>query len=158
MRTFEINLSAGQLRVAVVAARFNQEVVRNLVDGCLERLSKLGCGEVDLLWVPGAFELPLAARTALETGRYDAAVVLGAVIRGETSHFDYVCRAATDGVIQLQAALGLPVAFGVITTDTAEQARARAAAPGSSGPNKGAEAAEVAVEMANLLSALRGGN
>ena len=70
----------------------------------------------------------------------------------------YVCRAATDGVIQLQAALGLPVAFGVITTDTAEQARARAAAPGSSGPNKGAEAAEVAVEMANLLSALRGGN
>ena len=158
MRTFESNLSAGQLRIAVVAARFNQEVARKLVDGCLERLSKLGCAEVDLLWVPGAFELPLAARAALETGRYDAAVVLGAVIRGETSHFDYVCRAATDGVIELQAALGLPVAFGVLTTDTLDQALARAAAPGSSGLNKGVEAAEVAVEMANLLAALRGGD
>ena len=158
MRTFESNLSAGQLRVAVVAARFNLEVVENLVDGCLERLSKLGCAEVDLLWVPGAFELPLAARAALETGRYEAAVALGAVIRGETSHFDYVCRAATDGILQLQAEFGLPVAFGVLTTDTADQARARAAELGSTGPNKGAEAAEVAVEMANLLSALRGGN
>ena len=112
MRTFESNLSAGQLRVAVVAARFNQEVARKLVDGCLERLSKLGCAEVDLLWVPGAFELPLAARAALETGRYDAAVVLGAVIRGETSHFDYVCRAATDEearVDTVNAVLGVSV-------------------------------------------------
>ena len=96
MRTFESNLSAGQLRVAVVAARFNQEVVRNLVDGCLERLSKLGCGEVDLLWVPGAFELPLAARTALETGRYDAAVVLGAVIDGRPM----VVVMATDDIVE----------------------------------------------------------
>lgn len=157
MRTFESNLAGEELRIVVVAARFNQEITRDLVTGCLERLAKLGCQDPDLLWVPGAFELPLAARAALETGRYDAAVALAVVIRGETAHFDYVCRAATDGIRELQTSLGLPVAFGVLTTDTADQARARAAAHGSPRPNKGAEAAEVAVEMANLLAALRSG-
>ncbi len=143
--------------MAVVVSRFNHVVSARLLDGCLARLRELGCEDVDVIWVPGAFEIPLAMRTATETGRYDALVALGAVIRGQTSHFDYVCRGVTDGLREVSLRSGCPAAFGVLTTDTVEQALARAAAPGEPGYNKGAEAAEVALEMAGLLTTLRKG-
>ncbi|MCH6563531.1 MAG: 6,7-dimethyl-8-ribityllumazine synthase [Myxococcales bacterium] len=157
MGTIEAKPQGRGLRVAVVVSRFNHLVSHRLLDGCLARLRELGCEDVDVLWVPGAFELPLATQAAAETGRYDALVAVGAVIRGETSHFDYVCRGVTDGLQQVSLRSGSPVAFGVLTTDTEEQALERAAVPGEPGKNKGAEAAEVALEMASLLATLRRG-
>ncbi len=106
---------------------------------------------------PGAFEIPITMQSAAETGRYDALIAVGAVIRGETAHFDYVCQGVTDGLRDVSLRSRIPVAFGVLTTESVEQALERAAAPGDSGKNKGAEAAEVALEMANLLSTLRKG-
>ncbi len=157
MRTIEAKPKGQGVRVAVVVSRFNHSVSQRLLDGCLTRLRELGCDEVDVLWVPGAFEIPLATQAAAETGRYDALVAVGAVIRGETPHFDYVCRGVTDGLQQVSLRSGSPVAFGVLTTDTVEQALKRAVAPGEPGKNKGAEAAEVALEMASLLTTLRTG-
>jgi 6,7-dimethyl-8-ribityllumazine synthase len=156
VRTVETRLEGAGLRVGIVAARFNHLITRRLVDGCEARLRELGCASIDLMWVPGAFEIPLAAQGAARTGSYDVLVALGAVVRGETPHFDYVCRAATDGVRQVSLESGLPIAFGVLTVETVEQALARAAKPGEAGSNKGAEAAEVAVEMARLLAGLDG--
>ena len=150
MRTFETEIDGRDRRIAVVAGRFNHPITRRLLDGCSERLKEAGCSEVDVLWVPGAFEIPLAAQTAARTGRYDAVVALAAVIRGGTPHFDYVCRAVADGVQQVGLETGVPVAFGVLTTENVEQALDRASAPGE-GRNIGAEAAEVALEMAALL-------
>ncbi len=157
MRTLESTLDGAGLRVALVAARFNHPITRRLFDGASARLAELGCRDVDAYWVPGAFEIPLAAQAAAATGRYRAILAIGAVIRGETPHFDYVCQGVTDGCQRVALDAGLPVAFCVLTTDTVEQALARAAKPGEDGVNKGAEAAEVAVEMARLLeSAARG--
>ncbi len=156
MRTIEPKVEARELRVAVIASRFNPPVTQRLLDGCLARLRERGCESVEMMWVPGAFEMPLAARTAAATGRYDALIALGAVIRGDTSHFDYVCRAVTDGLGQVSLDASVPVAFGVLTTDTLEQALERAAVPGEPGTNKGVEAADVALEMAGLLRALKG--
>ncbi len=156
MRTIEPKVEARELRVAVIASRFNPPVAQRLVDGCLARLRERGCESVEMMWVPGAFEIPLAARTAAATGRYDALIALGAVIRGDTSHFDYVCRAVTDGLAQVSLDARVPVAFGVLTTDTLEQALERAAVPGEPGTNKGVEAADVALERAGLLRALNG--
>lgn len=141
-------------RVAVVVSRFNHPISRRLLEGCERRLEQLGCADVEVLWVPGAFEIPLAAQSAAETGRYDAIVALGVVIRGDTPHFDYVCRGVTDGLREVGLRARVPVAFGVLTTDTAEQALERAAKPGEAGSNKGEEAAEVALEMAHVLAAL----
>jgi 6,7-dimethyl-8-ribityllumazine synthase len=157
MRTLSVGLEGKDVRVAVVVSRFNHPVSARLLEGCVDRLEALGSREVDVVWVPGAFEIPLASRTAAETGRYDAVVTLGAVIRGGTPHFDYVCRGVTDGVRQVALETGVPVIFGVLTTDTVEQALERAAAPGESGSNKGVEAAEAAVEMANVVRAIRKG-
>ena len=154
MTTIETQRTGNERRVAAVVSRFNHPVSSRLLDGCMARLAEQGCTDVDVLWVPGAFELPLAAQAAAETGRYDAIVVLGAVIRGGTPHFDYVCRAVTDGVRSVTLATRVPIAFGVLTTDTPEQALERAAPPGEPGANKGAEAADVALEMAGLLDAL----
>ncbi len=151
MRTQETPIDGRGLAVAIVASRFNHLIVHRLVDGCASRLRELGCEEIDLIWVPGAFEIPLAVQIAAESGRFDALVALGVVIRGDTPHFDYVCRAATDGVREVGLATGKPIAFGVLTTDTVEQAMVRAIKPGEEGSNKGAEAAEVALEMASLL-------
>jgi 6,7-dimethyl-8-ribityllumazine synthase len=109
-----------------------------------------------VLWVPGAFEIPLAAQQAARTGRYDALVAIGCVVRGDTPHFDYVCQGVTDGVGRVALAENLPIAFCVLTTETVEQALDRAAKPGEKGSNKGAEAAEVAVEMVSLARALEG--
>ncbi len=154
MRTIETTLDAQGLRLAVVVSRFNHPISRRLLEGCTAHLEELGCSDVDVLWVPGALEIPLAALQAAESGRYAAVVALGAVIRGDTAHFEYVCRGVTDGCQGVALEVGLPVAFGVLTVDTVEQALARAALPGEDGVNKGAEAAATAVEMARLLEAL----
>jgi 6,7-dimethyl-8-ribityllumazine synthase len=151
VRTLGTALEGEGLAIAVVAARFNHPVTSRLLDGCAARLAELGCREVDVLWVPGAFEIPLAARAAARTRRYAAIVAIGVVIRGDTPHFDFVCRGVTDGCQRVSLEEGLPVAFCVLTTDTVEQALLRAANPGEPGVNKGAEAAEVAVEMARVL-------
>lgn len=140
-------------RVAVVAARFNEMVVAKLVDGALACLRKYEVAdhEVDVAWVPGAFELPLVARTMAESGRYHAVVCLGAVIRGETAHFDYVAQAAARGIQEATLSSGVPVVFGVLTTDTLEQAMDRA---GGRHGNKGWDAAAAALEMVSVLEQL----
>jgi 6,7-dimethyl-8-ribityllumazine synthase len=158
MRTLSVGLEGQEVRVAVVVSRFNHPVTARLLEGCVGRLEHLGSREVDVIWVPGAFEIPLASRTAAETGRYDVVVALGAVIRGSTPHFDYVCRGVTDGVGNVALETRVPVIFGVLTTETVDQALARAASPGEPGSNKGAEAAEAAVEMANVIRAIRKGS
>jgi 6,7-dimethyl-8-ribityllumazine synthase len=157
MRTIEVRPDGQGVRVAVVVSRFNQRVSSRLLEGCLSRLRELGCEDIDVFWVPGAFEIPLAAQVAIESGRYDAFVALGAVIRGGTAHFECVCQGVTDGLQQVSLRTGASVAFGVLTTDNAEQALKRSAAPGEPGSNKGAEVAEVALEMASLIALLRKG-
>ncbi|MEE9280873.1 MAG: 6,7-dimethyl-8-ribityllumazine synthase [Myxococcota bacterium] len=154
MRTVETKLAGEGVRVGLVVARFNHLITRRLVEGCEGRLRQLGCEETEVLWVPGAFEVPLGAQEAARTGRYDALVAIAVVVRGDTPHFDYVCRGVTDGVRQVGLEQRIPVAFCVLTTETVEQALVRAARPGEPGINKGAEAAEVAVEMASLLRQL----
>jgi len=137
----------------VVASRFNHVISTRLVEGCVATLVERGCDEADvhLAWVPGAFEIPLAAREMARSGRYDAVITLGSVIRGGTPHFDYVCRAVTDGVRDVILVIGVPVAFGVLTTDDVDQALART---GGAEGHKGAEAALAAVETARLCRAL----
>lgn len=136
---------------AVVAARFNDHVVKRLVDGAEACFAK---AEVDcrVEWVPGAFELPLAAKALAESGRFRAVVCLGAVIRGETSHFDFVASEAARGVMHVGLQTGVPVIFGVLTTDTLEQALDRA---GGEHGNKGWDAAEAAMEMADAMERVR---
>lgn len=153
MRSYPARLDAQGLRVAVVVSRFNHLISARLLAGTGRELLARGCGadDVHVAWVPGAFEIPLAARALAETGRYDALVTLGVVIRGGTPHFDYVCRAVTDGVRDVMRDTGVPVAFGVLTTDDADQALARA---GGAEGNKGEEAARAAIEMARLMRAV----
>lgn len=152
MRVHEGGYDGSGLRVALVASRFNDTVVRRLVDGALDCLRRHGVADDDLelAWVPGAFELPVVVRRFAESGRVDAVVALGCVIRGETAHFDYVAGQAT-GVGGVAVDTGVPVAFGVLTTDTSEQAADRA---GGKGGNKGWDAALSAIETARLLAAL----
>jgi 6,7-dimethyl-8-ribityllumazine synthase len=146
----------GGRRFAVVAARFNEVVVRKLVDGTLDGFRAKGVaeGDVDLAWVPGSFELPIVARRLADTGRYAAVVCLGAVIRGETPHFDHVAEQAANGIRRAAEDSGVPVVFGVLTTDTFAQAMDRA---GGTHGNKGWDAAMAAMEMASLLERLPGG-
>ncbi len=155
MRTFEGPLDATGLRLAVVVARFNELITERLLQGALDTAREHGVADhnLDVAWVPGAFELPLAARALAETGRYDAIACVGAVIRGETPHFDFVAGEAARGIANVAADYGLPVAFGVITSDTVEQAQARA---GGAVGNKGREAMLAAIEMATLLPAIEG--
>ncbi len=149
MKSYPAEVDATGLVVGIVVARFNHPVSIRLLEGCVGELERRGCapGDVHVAWVPGAFEVPQAARRLAQSGRYDALVSLGAVIRGGTPHFDYVCRAVTDGVREVIRDTGVPVAFGILTTDDAEQALART---GGSEGNKGCEAALAAVEMARL--------
>ncbi|MDX6533630.1 MAG: 6,7-dimethyl-8-ribityllumazine synthase [Gaiellales bacterium] len=143
----------GDLSVAVVASRFNAGIVQRLLDGAVEHLEAEGVARerVTVVLVPGAWELPLACRRLAEEGRHHAIVALGCVIRGETPHFDYVCSEAARGIGETARDTGVPVAFGVVTANTPEQADARA---GGDHGNKGAEAAAAALEMAALLEAL----
>ena len=137
-------------RVAVVVARFNEHVTRRLLDGSLEALLRHGGSleDVDVYWVPGAWELPFAARRAAGSGRYDAIVALGAVIRGETPHFDYVAGESARGLAQASSEYDVPITFGVLTTDTTEQAEARA---GGAHGNKGWDAAVAVLETLDVL-------
>lgn len=140
-------------RIAVVAARFNEAITRKLVEGALSCLSKHGVleGDVDLAWVPGAFEIPLVARSMAASGRYDAVICLGAVIRGETAHFELVAQEAARGIAEVSRDTGVPAIFEVLATENLEQAESRA---GGGHGNKGWEAAEAALEMASLLEVL----
>lgn len=143
-------LDARGLRIALVVARFNHLISVRLVEGAREVLIERGLepGGLELYWVPGAFEIPQAARRLAESGRFDAIVTLGSVIRGGTPHFDYVCRGVTDGVREVMRTTNVPVAFGVLTTDDIEQALARA---GGAEGNKGGDVALAAIEMARLF-------
>jgi 6,7-dimethyl-8-ribityllumazine synthase len=154
MKAIQGEWDASGLKIGVVTARFNAEVTEKLEEGALRALREMNCPEGNILAVrvPGAFEIPLAAKALLESG-CDAAIALGAVIRGETSHYDYVCSAVERGCTELQLRSGKPVAFGVLTTDNDEQALDRA---GGRHGNKGAEAAQVAVEMVRLLGKIAG--
>jgi 6,7-dimethyl-8-ribityllumazine synthase len=140
-------------RVAIVAARFNEHIVQRLVDGCLARLRELGLKDecVELLRVPGAFELPLAAQQVARTGRFRAVICLGAVIRGDTPHFEYVAGECARGLQNVSLAESLPVIFGVLTTNTEQQALDRC---GGAHSHAGISAADTAAEMVHLLSAL----
>ena len=146
----EGNLSAAERSFGVVASRFNDFIVRRLLDGALDAIRRHGGdpGSVDVVWVPGSFEIPIAAKRLALSGRYDAIICLGAVIRGATAHFDYVANGATSGISSVALEANLPVIFGVITTETIEQAIERA---GTKLANKGFEAAVTAIEMADLL-------
>ena len=153
MKSYPSEGDATGLRFALVASRFNQLVSTRLLEACHETLLERGAREEDVhvAWVPGAFELPLAARVLAESGRYHAIAALGVVVRGGTPHFDYVCNGVTDGVREVMRDTGLPVAFGVLTTDDVDQALARA---GGEQGNKGRDAALAAIEMARLLPRL----
>jgi 6,7-dimethyl-8-ribityllumazine synthase len=144
-------------RVVVVVSRFNEAVTRRLLDGALEALQDEGfpAHVVDVLWVPGAFELPVVVKGALQTGRYGFAVALGVVIRGETPHFEYISAETTRGLGEIARASGLAVGFGLLTCDTFQQAAARA---GGDAGNKGVEAARAAVETAKVLKHFHGGS
>jgi 6,7-dimethyl-8-ribityllumazine synthase len=152
-KVIEAELLAGDLRFVLVAARFNDFVVEPLVQGALEALKRHGVldKQIEIVRVPGAFELPLVVRKLAQSRRYDAIITLGAVIRGDTPHFDYVAGECASGIARIALEFGIPVAFGVLTTDTVEQAVDRA---GGKAGNKGADCALVAIEMANLLRRL----
>jgi 6,7-dimethyl-8-ribityllumazine synthase len=140
-------------RVAVLASRFNEPIVKKLVDGALQALLKYGVvfEDIDVIWVPGAWELPVAARWLLESERYDGIVAVGAVIRGETAHFDYIAAEASRGLAAASAESETPIGFGVLTCDTEEQAKERA---GGAHGNKGWDAAVATLEMADLVDRL----
>ena len=150
----EIEVDGRGRRVAVFVSRFNQEITQRLLEGCEARLKEAGCERVDVAWVPGAFELPLVCKIAAESERYDAIVALGSVIRGDTSHFEVVCRAVTDGLRQAILETRRPIAFEVVMTAPEQPALVRAARPGEAGANLGRTAAETALEMAALLETL----
>lgn len=145
----EVVLDGSGLRVAVVASRFNDHVTLRLVDGARRGLSALGVSDVDEHWVPGAFELPFAAKTLAKSGTVDGIVCVGSVIRGETTHYEEVAGQCAAGIQQAQLDTGVPIAFGVLTTENLDQALARSQGPG--GHNVGEEGARVVVEMARLV-------
>ena len=149
-------LSAAGKTFGIVASRFNDFIVKALLEGSLDAVRRHGgdAGSVDVVWVPGSYEIPLAAVEMAKTDRYDAIICLGAVIRGSTAHFDYVAGGAANGISAVALQTGVPTIFGVITTETIEQAIERA---GTKMGNKGFEAAVSAIEMADLLPRIKGG-
>ncbi|MBM7871273.1 6,7-dimethyl-8-ribityllumazine synthase [Clostridium pascui] len=150
MRTYEGNLIAKGLKFGIVVGRFNEFIGSKLLGGAIDALKRHGAeeNEIEIAWVPGAFEIPLVANKMAKSKKYDAVICLGAVIRGNTPHFDYVSSEVTKGVAQVGLNAELPVIFGVLTTDSIEQAIERA---GTKAGNKGYDAAVTAIEMANLL-------
>ena len=146
------DLTGSELHLALIVSRYNEDVTRRLLRGAMNALEAAGVQEPDVYWVPGALELPVTALALAEKGQHDAIVALGCVIRGETHHFEIVANQSAAGLMQVQLDTGVPIAFGVLTTEDRDQALAR------SGPknNKGAEAAEAAIEMANLLRSIQG--
>ena len=155
MKIYEGKLVSEGIRVGVVCARFNEFIVAKLLSGCRDMLLRHNVKEDDIsvAWVPGAFEIPLIASKMAKSGKYDAVIALGAVIRGSTSHYDYVCSEVSKGIANVALNSDVPVMFGVLTTDTIEQAIERA---GTKAGNKGADCAEGAIEMVNLIRAMEG--
>lgn len=153
MRVLEGNVVAKGIRVGIVAARFNEFITSKLVGGALDGLKRHDVKEedIDVAWVPGAFEIPLIASKMAKSKKYDAVICVGAVIRGSTSHYDYVCSEVSKGIANVSLNSDIPVMFGVLTTDNIEQAIERA---GSKDGNKGYECATGAIEMVNLIRAL----
>ena len=152
-RNFEGNLNAEGLRIGIIVARFNEFISSKLLGGSLDALIRHGANDQDIevAWVPGAFEIPLVAKRMAASGKYDCIICLGCIIRGATPHFDYVAAESSKGIAQVAMKADCPVAFGVLTTETIEQAIERA---GTKAGNKGWDAALAAVEMANLLKAI----
>ncbi len=150
MHILEGKVVGGQENYAIVAARFNEFIVSKLISGAEDTLVRHGVStdQITLAWVPGAFEIPIAAQKLAASGKYDAVICLGAVIRGSTSHYDYVCSEVSKGVAQVGLQTGVPCLFGILTTDNIEQAIERA---GAKAGNKGADCAMGAIEMVNLL-------
>lgn len=153
MNVLEGKVVAQEMKVGIVVARFNEFITSKLLGGALDGLTRHDVPEenVDVAWVPGAFEIPLIASKMAKSGKYDAVICLGAVIRGATSHYDYVCNEVSKGVAQVSLQSDIPVMFGVLTTDNIEQAIERA---GSKAGNKGYECATGAIEMVNLIRAM----
>ncbi|PIP19393.1 MAG: 6,7-dimethyl-8-ribityllumazine synthase [Candidatus Omnitrophica bacterium CG08_land_8_20_14_0_20_41_16] len=153
VKTIEGNLIAKGKKFGIIASRFNDFITKELVSGCLDTLVRHGAGEQDLtvIWVPGAFEIPLIAQKLAKSKSYDAIICLGTVIRGATPHFDYIASEAAKGIARVSQDTGLPLIFGIITADTIEQAVERA---GTKEGNKGRDAAVNAIEMANLADKL----
>ena len=154
MNVLEGKLVAGKGKFAIVAARFNEFIVSKLIAGAEDTLVRHGVDtdDITLAWVPGAFEIPLAAQKLAQSGQYCAVICLGAVSRGSTTHYDYVCNEVSKGIAQVGLQTGVPVLFGVVTTENIEQAIERA---GTKAGNKGADAALAALELADLLPQLR---
>ena len=150
MRVLEGSLVAKQARIGIVAGRFNEFITSKLIAGAVDALKRHGVDEdkIDLAWVPGAFEIPLIASKMAKSGNYDAVLCLGAVIRGNTSHYDYVCAEVSKGIAHVSLETGIPVMFGVVTTENIEQAIERA---GTKAGNKGYDVAVGAIEMINLI-------
>lgn len=146
-------VAAEGMRVAIVASRFNEIIVNKLLGGAVDGLVRHGVAESDItaVWVPGAFEIPVVALKLAQSGNYDAVICVGAVIRGQTSHYDYVCNEVSKGIAQAGMSTGVPVLFGIVTTENIEQAIARA---GSKAGNKGYDCALSAIEMVNLMAQL----
>lgn len=150
MNTFEGKLVSDGIKIGIVAARFNEFIVSKLIAGARDALLRHDVKEddIDLAWVPGAFEIPLIAKKMAESGKYDVVICLGAVIRGATSHYDYVCNEVSKGIASVSLSSGVPVLFGVVTTENIEQAIERA---GTKAGNKGYDSAMAAIEMVNLV-------
>lgn len=153
MKTYEGSLINDGIKVGIIATRFNEFITSKLLSGALDGLKRHGVGadDIGVAWVPGAFEIPLIASKMASSGKYDAVICLGSVIRGSTTHYDYVCNEVTKGIASLSMETGIPVLFGVLTTENLEQAIERA---GSKAGNKGYECALSAIETVNLLRAL----
>ena len=155
MKTFEGKLVSKDIRIGIVAARFNEFITSRLLGGALDGLKRHEVGEdgIDIAWVPGAFEMPLIASKMAKSGKYDAVICLGAVIRGSTTHYDYVCSEVSKGIAHVSLNSGIPVMFGVLTTENIEQAIERA---GTKAGNKGFDCAVGAIEMVNLIRDMEG--
>ena len=153
MKTFEGKLVSKEIKIGIVAARFNEFITAKLLEGAMDGLLRHNMDEKDIhvAWVPGAFEIPLIASKMAKSRKYDAVICLGAVIRGSTSHYDYVCSEVSKGIASVSLESGVPVMFGVLTTENIEQAIERA---GTKAGNKGFDAMTTAVEMVNLLKAI----
>ena len=154
MKVFEGSLVSEKIRIGIVAARFNEFITSKLLGGAVDCLKRHGISEEDMevAWVPGAFEIPLIASKMAGSGKYDAVICLGAVIRGSTTHYDYVCSEVSKGIAQVSLSSGIPVMFGVLTTENIEQAIERA---GTKAGNKGFDCAAGAIEMVNLIRGIQ---
>ncbi|MXP51378.1 6,7-dimethyl-8-ribityllumazine synthase [Pantoea sp. SoEX] len=155
MKVIEANIASPEATIAIVISRFNNFINHNLLEGAISSLTRIGQvnhDNITVVWVPGAFELPLAADTLIKTNRYDAIVALGTIIRGNTSHFEHIANETSSGIARIAISNNIPISFGLLTTENIEQAIERS---GTKAGNKGSEAAIVALEMINVIKAIK---